>query len=49
MPTYHPAYILRNQTLAEKRKVWEDMLLVMEKLGRPISAKQRSYFLEKGQ
>ena len=47
MPTYHPAYILRNQTMTEKRKVWEDMLLVMEKLGRPISAKQRSYFLPK--
>ena len=47
MPTYHPAYLLRNQTLAEKRKVWEDMLLVLEKLGRPVSAKQRSYFLEK--
>jgi len=47
MPTYHPAYLLRNQTLAEKRKVWEDMLLVLEKLGRPISGKQRSYFLEK--
>jgi DNA polymerase len=47
MPTYHPAYLLRNQTLAEKRKVWEDMLLVMEKLGQPISAKQRGYFLEK--
>jgi DNA polymerase len=49
MPTYHPAYLLRNQTLAEKRKVWEDMLLVLEKLGRPISGKQRGYFLEKGQ
>lgn len=47
MPTYHPAYLLRNQSLAEKRKVWEDMLLVMEKLGRPISTKQRGYFLEK--
>ena len=47
MPTYHPAYLLRNQTLAEKRKVWEDMLLVLEKLGRPISAKQRGYFLDK--
>lgn len=47
MPTYHPAYLLRNQTLAEKRKVWEDMLLVLEKLGRPISEKQRGYFLEK--
>ena len=46
MPTYHPAYILRNQTITEKRKVWEDMLLVLEKLGRPISTKQRSYFLK---
>lgn len=46
MPTYHPAYILRNQTITEKRKVWEDMLLVLEKLGRPVSAKQRSYFLK---
>src|SRR5207245_2733556 len=23
MPTYHPAYLLRNQSLGEKRKVWE--------------------------
>jgi DNA polymerase len=45
MITYHPAYLLRNQTLSEKRKVWEDMLLVMEKIGRPISEKQRNYFL----
>ena len=48
MPTYHPAYLLRNQTLAENRKVWEDMLMVLEKLGRHISEKQRGYFLEKG-
>ena len=47
MATYHPAYLLRNQSLSEKRKVWEDMLLVMEKLGCPISAKQRGYFLPK--
>lgn len=46
MPTYHPAYLLRNQSLAEKRKVWEDMLAVMEKLGLPISEKQRGYFLK---
>lgn len=46
MPTYHPAYLLRNQALGEKRKVWEDMLQVLEKLGRPISAKQRNYFLK---
>lgn len=45
MITYHPSYLLRNQTPAEKRKVWEDMLLVMERIGRPISEKQRNYFL----
>ncbi len=44
MPTYHPAYLLRNQAPSEKRRVWEDMLQVMERLGLPISAKQRSYF-----
>ena len=26
MITYHPSYLLRNQTPTEKRKVWEDML-----------------------
>lgn len=48
MPTYHPAYLLRNQAIAEKRKVWEDMLAVMEKLGRPVTEKQRGYFLRPG-
>jgi DNA polymerase len=46
MPTYHPAYLLRNQALSEKRRVWEDMLAVMEKLGSPISEKQRNFFLK---
>jgi DNA polymerase len=46
MPTYHPAYLLRNQAMSEKRKVWEDMLAVMEKLGMPVSEKQRNYFLK---
>ncbi|MEI9959721.1 MAG: uracil-DNA glycosylase [Limisphaerales bacterium] len=46
MPTYHPAFLLRNQAMSEKRKVWEDMLQVMEKLGMPISEKQRNYFLK---
>ena len=46
MPTYHPAYLLRNQALSEKRRVWEDMLAVMEKLEVPISEKQRNYFLK---
>jgi DNA polymerase len=45
MPTYHPAYLLRNQSPSEKRRVWEDMLQVMEKLGLPINQKQRNYFL----
>ncbi|MFN7138219.1 MAG: uracil-DNA glycosylase family protein [Limisphaerales bacterium] len=44
MPTYHPAYLLRNQAISEKRKVWEDMLQVLEKLNRPITEKQRNYF-----
>lgn len=47
MATYHPAYLLRNQQLGEKRKVWEDMLQVLERLGKPISAKQRGFFLPK--
>jgi DNA polymerase len=33
MPTYHPAYLLRNP--AKKREVWEDMQQVMERLGLP--------------
>jgi DNA polymerase len=46
MPTYHPAYLLRNQAITEKRKVWEDMLQVMDKLGMAISEKQRNFFLK---
>lgn len=44
MPTFHPAYLLRNQAVSQKRLVWEDMLAVMEKLEMPISNKQRNYF-----
>lgn len=47
MPTYHPAYLLRNQALSEKRKVWEDMLQVLDRAGYPISAKQRGFFLNR--
>ncbi len=32
MPTFHPAYLLRNP--ADKRKAWEDLQLVMKDLGR---------------
>jgi DNA polymerase len=45
MITYHPAYLLRNQAPSEKRKVWEDMLQVLERLERSISERQRNYFL----
>lgn len=34
MPTFHPAYLLRNP--AEKRPVWEDIQEVLRFLGRPI-------------
>ena len=47
MITYHPSYLLRNQAPSEKRKVWEDMLLVMERLERPITEKQRNYFCDR--
>jgi DNA polymerase len=46
MPTYHPAYLLRNQALSEKRRVWEDMLQVMQKMEMTISEKQRNFFLK---
>ncbi len=42
--TYHPSYLLRNQSPSEKRKVWEDMLQVLERLEQPITEKQRNYF-----
>lgn len=43
--TYHPSYLLRNESMSAKRAVWEDMLAAMEHLQLPISEKQRSYFL----
>ena len=45
MPTFHPAYLLHQQSLASKRKLWEDMLAVMEKLNLSISEKQHGFFL----
>lgn len=47
MATYHPAYLVRNKTMAAKRTVWEDLLQVMERLKLPISAKQRGFFAPK--
>ncbi len=34
MPTYHPAYLLRNEK--DKKLVWNDMKLVLQELGRPV-------------
>ncbi|HEX9190042.1 MAG TPA: uracil-DNA glycosylase, partial [Vicinamibacteria bacterium] len=34
VPTWHPAYLLRNQ--AAKKDVWEDMKTVLRLLGRPV-------------
>ena len=45
MPTYHPSYVLRNQSHRVKRQIWEDMLQVMTSLDMPISEKQRGYFM----
>ena len=44
MPTFHPSYLLRNQSLATKRLVWEDMLAVMDRLKMSVSDKQRRFF-----
>lgn len=46
MVTYHPSYILRNASNRSKRAIWEDLLKVMERIGIPISERQRKYFLE---
>jgi DNA polymerase len=46
MPTFHPSFLLRPENASKKRLVWEDMLLVMERIGAPISEKQRGFFLK---
>jgi DNA polymerase len=45
MPTFHPNYLLHNSSLTAKRTVWEDFLLVMEKVGLVPTEKQRGFFL----
>lgn len=40
MPTYHPAYLLRNP--AEKKWVWEDLQKIMRELGLPLPAGKNS-------
>ncbi len=43
--THHPSYLLRTNDMQERRRLWEEMLRVMEMAGLPISEKQRGYFL----
>jgi DNA polymerase len=35
--TYHPAYLLRNP--AAKRDVWEDIQILMKRMGLPVGAR----------
>lgn len=44
MPTFHPSYLLRSESMIEKRKVWEDLMGVMDKCGVPVTEKQRKFF-----
>ena len=39
MPTYHPAYLLRNYSPDNRRRVWEDMQMVLKELGLPVPEK----------
>lgn len=36
MATFHPAYLLRNYSAENRRKVWEDMKKVLSDLGLPV-------------
>lgn len=45
LPTYHPSYLLRNDSKRDKRSAWEDLLKVMERCELPISDRQRKFFL----
>lgn len=46
--SYHPSYLLQSGSNNDiKRKLWEDMLAIMDKLGLPISERQRGYFQQR--
>jgi DNA polymerase len=42
MPTYHPAFLLRSYTDANRAAVWSDLQAVMKELGMPIPARRSS-------
>ena len=39
MATYHPAFLLPHRSPEKKREVWEDMKMLLAKMGRPLPAK----------
>lgn len=47
MPTYKPSYLLRNPSPAAKREFWTDLLAVMERVGLPVSERQRGFYAAK--
>lgn len=40
MPTYHPAYLLRNYSYDNRKRVWDDMMKVLKELGLPMPEKK---------
>jgi len=42
MPTYHPAYLLRNYTYDTRKRVWDDMIKVLKELDLPLPKKKKS-------
>lgn len=41
MPTYHPAYLLRNYSYDNRKRVWEDMMKVLKELDLPVPEKKK--------
>lgn len=41
MPTYHPAYLLRNYSYDNRKRVWEDMCKVLKELGLAVPQKKK--------
>jgi DNA polymerase len=39
MPTYHPSYVLRQYTEANRQAVWSDLQMVMKEVGLPTKAR----------
>ena len=41
IPTYHPAYLLRNYSPDNRRRVWDDMKKVLKELDLPVPQKKK--------